>query len=63
MYWFAINSSSTNISIEVSMKVQLGIRPNCSEWDQELNEDDWILPDSVLMAIEEAKLQVRKEWD
>ena len=45
------------------MEIQLGVRPNCSEWDDEFHEDDWILPSSVLIAIEEAKLQCGKEWD
>lgn len=45
------------------MKIELGIRPNCSEWDEWINEDDWILPSAVEMAIEEAKLAFRNEWD
>ena len=45
------------------MKIQLGVRPNCSEWDEEFHEDGWEIPLSVKEAIEEAKTQVGKEWD
>ena len=48
------------------MEIQLGVRPNCSEWDMEIEPDYWpedYIPENVKTAIEEAKLQVGKEWD
>lgn len=45
------------------MEIQIGIKPNCSEWDQELFEEDYELPIAVKEAIEEAKSQIKSEWE
>jgi hypothetical protein len=48
------------------MKVEYGIRPNCSEWDEWIEpEDEWILPTvkaEIKKATEQARTQV-KDWD